>query len=126
MYRPLAIITLSATMSGAACNFGEVCTLHIQPGIIVTIVDSVTNEPRAAEAVGVAQAGSFSDSLRPYWTDGQGVMLSRAAADERPGTYAVTIQKSGYRDWVRTNVRVRSGDCHVQSAELTARLQSAQ
>jgi hypothetical protein len=124
MYRVGTIIILSAAMSAAACNLGENCTLHIQPGIIVTIVDSVTNEPRAAEAVGVAQAGSFNDSLRSYWTDGQGVMLSRAAADERPGTYAVTIQTSGYRDWVRTNVRVRSGDCHVQSAELTARLQS--
>ena len=111
-------------MSAAACDFGEKCTLNIQPGIIVTIVDSITNEPRAAEAVGVAQGGSFSDSLRPYSIDGQGVMLSRAAADERPGIYTVRIQASGYRDWVRTNVRVQSGDCHVEPAVLTAQLQA--
>jgi hypothetical protein len=44
-------------------------------------------------------------------------------AHEQSGTYEVTVEAQGYSLWQRTGVRVRDGECHVQTAELTARLQ---
>jgi hypothetical protein len=36
--------------------------------------------------------GAFTDSLRPYGSLGTGVLVSRAAADEREGDYEVMIE----------------------------------
>jgi hypothetical protein len=110
----------------AGCDLTPiVCTDHVQPGIVVTIVDSVTGDPRAAQSSGVAQEGSFTDSLRPLGFDGQPpVMVSRHAADERAGIYRVTVHAPGYRDWERSGLRVSSGDCHVQTRAVIARLQA--
>ncbi len=127
MVRSLSFLLLSSVVIAAGCHLDSfACTAHIQPGIIVTIIDSATGEPRAAQASGVAQVGSFTDSLRPYGYDGQPLaMISRHAADERPGTYTVTIHAPGYRDWQGPGLRVSPGECHVQTVSVDARLQSA-
>jgi hypothetical protein len=44
-------------------------------------------------------------------------------AYEKPGTYEVTVQQTGYRLWTRTNVQVTRDECHVQTVSLTALLQ---
>ena len=107
----------------AACEFGQVCTTRIEFGITVTIVDSVSGEPRAAEAVAVARDGEYVDTLSPSRFQG-GVLISRQGVPERPGFYEVSVQAPGYLDWVQEGVMVRPGDCHVRRVELEARLQS--
>ena len=108
-----------------ACDIfdSQLCTAHIAPGITVTIVDSVSGDPRAAEAVAVAREGTFVDTLRPGGHQG-GVLISLQGADERPGTYEVVVRAPGYADWVRRNVFVRPGECHVKLVQLEARLQA--
>jgi hypothetical protein len=44
-------------------------------------------------------------------------------AGEHAGIFRVTVRKPGYRDWVRSGVRVTRDACHVQPTTLTALLQ---
>lgn len=123
MRRTIPVLFALPLVVGACDIFGsEVCTLSIEPGIRVTITDSVSGEPRAADAVGVAREGMFVDTLRPGVSQGN-VMISRQGADERPGFYEVVVRAPGYAEWVRNGVIVRAGDCHVNSVQLEARLQ---
>lgn len=46
-----------------------------------------------------------------------------ALAYEKPGTYAVTVEQTGYRLWTRGNVPVTRDECHVQTVSLTAPIQ---
>ncbi len=126
MMRVLVPLVLFATISTSSCRTPIDCTANIQPGIVVTIRDSATGEPRAQQAVGVVQQGGFTDQLVPYGYEGQPpVMVSRHAADERAGTYTVTIREVGYRAWERSGVRVDGGQCHVLTMTVDARLQVA-
>lgn len=120
------LLLLALPMAVGACGDGfggQVCTAHMEPGIVVTITDSASGEPRAAEAVAVAREQAFVDTLGPAVSEG-GVLISRQGAFERKGIYEVTVRAPGYRDWVRSGVLVRPGDCHVQQVELQAPLQT--
>jgi hypothetical protein len=46
-----------------------------------------------------------------------------AAADERPGTYDVTVAVDGYQPWAVAGVEVLAGECHVLTQHLTALLE---
>lgn len=102
------------------------CTASVEPGVVVEIYDAATGAPVAGEARGVVRDGLYQDSLAPYGFTGDHVMLSRRAADERPGTYAIVVAHPEYELWVRDGVRVEDGRCHVETrtirAELEARL----
>lgn len=118
------ILATSACVAGSlGCSTAPICTLSVDPGIIVTIRDATDGSPIAATARGLVRDGTFSDSLRPFGGLGDGTLISRAAADERPGVYTVTVEHLGYAPWQRIGVRVRPGECHVASAQLTADLQ---
>jgi hypothetical protein len=91
------------------------CTLNAVAGIVVTTVDSTTGQPLQAVAQVIAQDGAYTDkavALPPEYY----------AAYERPGTYVVSVSLAGYQSWQMPNVVVRRGQCHVTSAQLTARL----
>lgn len=124
--KPLCLLAALPLVLGACDDFigGRVCTAHVEPGIVVTITDSASGEPRAADAVALARDGAFVDTLGPAHSRG-GVLLSRQGAHERKGIYEVTVRVAGYRDWVRSGVLVRPGECHVQRVELEAPLQVA-
>jgi len=112
--------TLLATAVGA-CDPGA-CTTEVVPGVVVEIRDADDDTPLAAGARGAVHDGGFTDSLRAHAGTGE-QMLSRAAADERPGLYTVRVEHAGYAEWVATGVRVREDGCHVATAELSARLE---
>ena len=121
------LLPLALLLALGACGEffgGQLCTAHMAPGITVTITDSVSAEPRADDAVALAREGAFVDTLGPAVAQG-GVLISRQGAWERKGIYQVTVRAAGYRDWVRSGVIVRPGDCHVQQVELHAPLQAA-
>ncbi len=116
----LGILAAGLTLGG--CSEGLVCTTSVEPGIVVAIRDARDGAPLAAGARGAVREGSYTDSLRPAVGTGEGVLLSRAAAFERPGTYVVTVAHPGYAAWERRGVRVLQGDCHVETVHLVADL----
>ncbi|MFN2382919.1 MAG: hypothetical protein ABR559_01490, partial [Gemmatimonadota bacterium] len=67
-------------------------------------------------AIGVAVEGAYADTLHAFSA------TSLGGAFERPGTYAVTVRKPGYREWRVTGVSVTSDACHVRPVQLQARL----
>lgn len=107
----------------AACDIlgPDACTTDFVAGVIVTVVDSISEEPLAENARGYVQEGTFVDSLAPSIAV-NGILVAREAAHERPGLYEVVVSHDGYETWQASSVRVRDRDCHVRTARLTARL----
>ncbi|MEO5588508.1 MAG: hypothetical protein ABIS03_02890 [Gemmatimonadaceae bacterium] len=97
------------------------CPAAIYPGIEVTVKDSRTGQSIADGAVGVAREGAYLDSLRAASFQGTTV-LSLAGALGRAGTYTVTVERSGYVTWTKSNVDVERGACGVVTTHLTANL----
>ena len=69
-------------------------------------------------ARGAVQSGTYVDSLHPTW-DGQ------LEGGDKLGTYAITLERPGYQDWIRANIEVtQQGPCgNVIPVKLTALLQ---
>jgi hypothetical protein len=106
----------------SACTDGLICTASVEPGVVVEIRDASDGTPLAAGAVGRVRDGAFTDSLRAYGGTADGTLLSRAAADEREGTYVVVVRHPGYTTWELAGVQVRGSGCHVATVNLQARL----
>ena len=126
--RPRLISMLAATSALGSCGnpSGSInCTASIDPAVIVEIRDACTGAAIAAEACGAVRDGTYLDSLTPYEGSGAspGGLISRRAADERVGTYAVEVQHVGYRLWTATGVRVTRDECHVRTQRLRAALE---
>ena len=108
-------------VSLASCATEPICTDEIVPGVVVEIRDAFDDAPLAANARGAVQEGTFVDSLRPHSWVGNGTLVGRAAADERPGEYQSTVEYEGYLSWVGF-ARVRANECHVETMHLSAYL----
>lgn len=119
--RPLLLLAAPLLTS---CTDGA-CTLDVLPAVVVEIRDAVTGSPIAELARGSVRDGSYVDSLRPEGSSLDGVLLSRAGAIEREGTYAVEVVHDGYVTWQRPGVRVGGDDCHVETVTLQANLDPA-
>ena len=104
------------------------CTMSIEPAIVVLVHDSVTGEPAALGARGVVRDGSYEDSLRiSTWASSDSTTADgMSAANERPGSYDIHLVKSGYQEWRATDVVVGSGICHVATVTLQALLAPTQ
>lgn len=91
------------------------CTANAVPGIIATTVDLSTGDTVRTRGTLRLQDGAYSENAvaaPPLYY----------GAYERPGTYTVTLQVSGYRDWTATGVVITSDRCHVQTVKLSAKL----
>ena len=115
-----ALVVLS--IAAAACDDPVACTLAIEPAIEALVVDSVTGEPAAADALGVLVLGGEQLPMILTGTDIEGRPLVLAGGDE-PGSYDVRIEKAGYDPWTRDDVEVESNDCGVVTERFEARLQ---
>jgi len=110
-----------------ACNFittDRVCTDELRFGLAVGVRDSATGLAAASGAtlIMVDQTGAIdSTKFPPNRPDLDPVPL--LGAGEHAGTFRVTVRKLGYRDWVRSEVRVTRDECHVRVTALTALLQ---
>ena len=114
-------VTLIVSIALTACEFNGPCTTSVEPGLIVRVVDSVTGVPAAHGASGFAVDDEYQGTLRNIAPDDPaGALLY--GADEREGTYTVSVAKSGYEAWVREEVRVTGDECHVRTVNLEARL----
>lgn len=104
------------------CNvFGpKSCTTDAPPAIAVSVEHARTGEP-IDDALVVAKDGSFVDSARTEAEESSGPFWV-ALASERPGTYTVRVEKSGFVDWIREGVTATAGRCHVNTVQLQASL----
>ena len=116
---PVSGLVLALTLG---CGTEPNCTTNTLPAVVVAIHDAFDGSPLAETARGAVREGEFIDSLRPYSSLGNGVLIGRAAAEERAGMYTVTVQHAGYLDWQLDGVRVGRNECHVETVELTAYL----
>ena len=117
--RHLALGMLAAAL--ASCGTEPICTGEVRPGVVVEIRDAFDDAPLAAGASGAVHDGTFVDSLRPYGSVGNGTLVSRAAADERPGEYRITLEHEGYLAWEGA-ARVSGDQCHVETVHLSVYL----
>jgi hypothetical protein len=122
MSRLIQLVPVLGVITSAACTDGLICTTSVEPAVVVEIRDAVDDAPLAAGAVGWVREGAFSDSLRAYGVTESGTPLSRAGADEREGTYLVEVSHPGYATWEQSGIRVKEDGCHVETAQLQARL----
>ena len=99
----------------AGCDvFGpRLCNESRRIGITVTVRDSITGAPLTEGVRVIARDGIFADTA-----DADAFSL----AEERPGSYTVTVEKEGYQPWSRDDIRVIRGECHGQRVELVALL----
>jgi hypothetical protein len=120
----LALILLLAPACRSPFSRDYNCTADVRPAIEVEIRDAATGSPLAQAASGVVRDGAFTDSLSPArsLSSDPSSLLSLSAAGERPGTYSVEVQRSGYRTWTATNVSVGRNACHVETRLLRADL----
>lgn len=118
----LAIVAWAMVAGCDGWPTGHACTFDVVPAIVVEIYDGDTGEPAAYAAVGYVQDGDYTDALTPY-SGLDSRMVSRRAADERPGKYDVFVSHEGYADWLRPDVRVGKGSCHVKTVRLRADLE---
>jgi len=123
LLRMLIAVSLAATSWSCGLTDPGACTTSIEPGIVVTIRDAIDGTPLAETASGNVYDGTYVGPLVPYGFLGDGTMISRKAADERPGRYTVAVTHPGYREWRVENVVVRAGECHVRTVDLLAELQ---
>jgi hypothetical protein len=126
----LALMAVSPFLAGCgSMNAGYGCAGVLLPGIEVTVVDARTGAYAAEGAVGAIDDGAYSETLRVWGhiaspsVPVQLVATTLAGADERPGTYAIRIEKPGYSPWERSGVRVTKGLCNVNTVRLRAELQ---
>jgi len=94
--------------------------LRFVPGIVVEVRDMLTNDPIASNAIGTLQDGTYQETMQPYKAPQDSALLSLQGAIERPGTYDVLVQESGYRDWSMQHVTVQFVGCDVVTVYLEA------
>ncbi len=100
-------------LAGCEIIYGQGCPQEASPAVRIIVRDSVSAEPLSEPA------GWLSRDGQEFQMAGFGNTLSGGA---QPGTYAVRVERNGYRSWERS-MTVRATDCGVETAEATARLQ---
>ena len=105
----------------AACDSVGVntyCSAPYSPAVVVTPLDSSTRANVAVGTGGTVSSGTYVDSLRV-------VFDSILWGGARLGTYEVTVDHPGYRQWVRSGVQVTEHtECGMPvSVRVTALLQ---
>lgn len=102
---------------------GRICTTEARAGIQVDVRDATTGEPAADGAIAYAQEGAYVDTLRTFPSLPPQASSMMVGVYERPGVYTVVVRKSGYRQWVQSNVIVTKDECHVITVQLQVRLE---
>jgi len=116
-----AVLASGALLVMPACEFigPEVCTTEAKPSLLITVSDSMTAEPVTGAGVRViASTAGFADTV--------GVNSNGLAVigHERAGRFRVQVDAPGYFSWVREGVRVTADECHVVTADVSAKLRA--
>ncbi len=123
----VGICGLAAVVAIAACSSDSATTTGcspeaLRPAIIVQVV-AAAGPPPNDSTKGAVHDGDYIDSLRPVQF-GIGSIQQLGAAQNRPGTYNVTIEHAGYEPWEKDNVIVAATACGIKEpVNLVAELQ---
>ena len=117
------VCSAAASVIVAACDFGGAkmyCAAALSPAVVVTPLDSGTRANITVGTRGTVSSGTYVDSLSVVFDS---VLWGGLGAQFR--TYEVTVEHQGYRQWVRSGVRVTEWtECHEPvSVHVTALLQ---
>lgn len=99
------------------------CTSELRFGVSVQVRDSVSRAAAASGALLVIRDGTYADSMSYPAGHAELDGAPMFGAPERAGVYTLTVSKAGYRDWIRSGIRVTKGECHVSPVTVTALLQ---
>jgi len=94
------------------------CTLEVVAGLNITVLNSQTNQPLIDGVTVQATDGLYQEFLTV------GGANSFFGAQERPGTYIITVTKEGYQTFTSSPIVVTADVCHVIPQSLTVNLQS--
>lgn len=99
----------------------RVCTDILAPGLVVSVVDSLTGAAATAGSTVTATRALDGYSVSETLSDTPGAQF---IVYEHPGTYRVDVAKAGYEAWSRSGIVVPTDvtGCHVQVTPVTARL----
>lgn len=113
-------------LSTAACGDGlEPVCLPVER-LAVEVRDAQTEEFRADSARGVAQDGTYTDSLLIVRYHGADIVpAALGGAYGRPGTYTLRVERAGYRPWDTVGVHVQADRCGPITVQVVARLSPA-
>ena len=120
------------SMSGCSVIENEVCTDIARSGIVLSIIDAQTQGAVVAfhatvtdgdfvESVTIGDTMNFSDPVLPA----EQYLPSAAFAEERAGTYSISIESPGFESWQQRNVQVEmeNSGCHVITQRVSASLE---
>lgn len=118
-----SMIGLLAILGVVGCGIlGVDCDDDFQPGIVMTVVDSISGGPVPGEVTATATDGTYVETVAvpgdtPF-----------TLAENRAGSYDLEVTAPDYQTWTRTGVivRVSGNTCNVQRIRLTALLQLAE
>jgi hypothetical protein len=119
--RSLAVSLAVLTVALPSCDANGPCTTSVEPGLVVRVLEDATGAPAAHGASGLAVDDEYREVLRNPTPDDPAAPFLYGA-DEREGTYVVSVTKDGYQPWIRAGVRVTAGECHVRTVTLETRL----
>lgn len=103
-------------------NSGE-CALVVRPAVTIEVRERGSGQPLADSASGVAQTGTYTDSLRPFAYDSLPSGKLAALQGFGPaGVYHVELQRPGYASWTTDGVRVTANRCGDNTVALRADL----
>ena len=94
------------------------CTTEIQPGLLLTVVDNISQSAIGCGVTVTAEEGSYSETVMNSESDCM-VEAPIAMLAERPGFYTLTISSDGYQTLTLDNVGVGADLCHVITREIT-------
>ena len=120
--RSLTLAALATALSGCY-DGGIVCQAYlVRTSFFIEIRDSLTGEPRAAQAVATVTEGETTEVLGLV---GGPDPLYRTGVDQREGVFDVRVEHAGYVPWVVDDLVVETppGECRPEVVELLARLQ---
>lgn len=114
------ILILSAAIGtlGANCLEPIACTAVVLPGVVVQVVNADTGAAVTNATVTLVE-GDYTESLLGY----EG---SHRGAEERPGTYTLTVMADGYETATVSNLVVTADVCHVITVYRDIELQPIQ
>ncbi len=118
------VLLLLSSCNQKTTSDGETifCTASVDPAIRIEVFDMETGQPNSCGAKATIADGNFSEVVENF--DGadcnDSIMLT--GADERAGTYNISVVKDDYLEWNASNIQVTANICHVNTITLQAYL----
>jgi hypothetical protein len=113
----LSTVTLLPLAACGSLVDQPVCPDNVTAAVVVSVRDSVTGENITTGSAVVVRDGAFADSVTAT-TPAAAVGLAYG----RPGTYDVTVRRSGYQTWTKPGVQAPQATCGVATATVLSQL----